>query len=139
MDGSATPPVSSSTAGSPLSIRVFGVPVRFHFTFILLIVLLVVFGLEVPSGAESAIYVLALFLSGLFHELGHAYVGRRYGIRTVEIVLFPIGGVARVERNPKPREELWIALAGPVVNILIASVLIAIAAFLSGTIHWEKV
>lgn len=132
-------PPAPTTPGSLFVVRMFGVPVRFHFTFVLLVILLVVYGMEGPSGAESAIYVLALFLSVLLHELGHALVGRRYGIRTAEIVLFPIGGVARVERNPKPREELWIALAGPLVNIVLAVVLIGIAVAVSGTIRWEKV
>src|SRR6185437_2630570 len=69
-------------------------------------------------------YVVALFASVLLHEVGHTLVARHYGIRTLEIVMFPIGGVSRPEREPKPREELWIALAGPMVNFLIAAVLI---------------
>ncbi len=136
MDRSQT---SRATPGSVLSIRLFGVPVRFHFTFVLLVVFLIAVGLEGPSGAESAIYVLALFASVLLHELGHALVSKRYGIGTEEIVMFPIGGVARLERSPKPREELWIALAGPVVNIIIAIVLLGLAAALNGTVQWEKV
>ena len=75
---------------------------------------------EQQSGASTAIYILALFGSVLLHELGHALVARRFGIRTVEIVMFPIGGVARPDREPRAREELWIALAGPAVNLLIA-------------------
>lgn len=130
---------SRATPGSILSIRIFGVPVRFHFTFVLLVVFLIAVGLEGPSGAEAAIYVLALFASVLLHELGHALVSRRYGIGTEEIVMFPIGGVARLERNPKPREELWIALAGPVVNIIIAAALLGTAAALNGTIDVEKI
>jgi CBS domain-containing protein len=51
-------------------------------------------------------------------------VAKRYGIRTTEIVMFPIGGVSRPERQPKPGEELWISLAGPAVNLLIAAALI---------------
>src|SRR5262249_23604502 len=119
--------------------RILGVPVRFHFTFVLLVIFLGALGLEGPSGAQAAIYVLALFASVLLHELGHAMVSKRYGIRTVEIVMFPIGGVARLERNPKPKEELWIALAGPVVNIIIAAALIGTAAMVTGTIQWDKI
>ncbi len=127
------------TPGSLFSISLLGVPVRFHFTFVLLAVFLVAIGLEGPSGAEAAIYVLALFSCILMHELGHALVARHYGIGTHEIVLFPIGGVARLERNPKPREELWIALAGPMVNLAIAAALIGGAAAMSGSVDWNSV
>src|SRR5882762_2431223 len=109
------------TGGSVGVFTVFGVPIRLHFTFILLLVFLLFIGIgEHQSGASTAIYILALFGSVLLHELGHALVARYFGIRTVEIVMFPIGGVSRPDRPPKAREELWIALAGPVVNLLIA-------------------
>lgn len=104
------------------TIPFFGVPIRLHFTFALLVVFLVFIGVgERQSGAFTALYVLALFLSVLFHELGHSLVARRYGIHTIEIFMFPIGGVARMDRMPRAREELWIALAGPAVNLLIAA------------------
>src|ERR1700756_5785816 len=109
------------TGGSVGVFRLFGVPIRLHFTFLLLLIFLLFIGIgEKQSGASTAIYILALFGSVLLHELGHALVARRFGIRTVEIVMFPIGGVSRPERTPKPAEELWIALAGPLVNLLIA-------------------
>ncbi len=117
----------ASFPGTVGGISLFGVPVRFHFTFVLLAIFLVFIGVgEKQSGALTALYVLALFLSVLLHEMGHALVGRRYGIRTLEIVMFPIGGVARLERPPKAREELWIASAGPLVNVLIAAALLAV-------------
>src|SRR6185436_15265938 len=110
------------TSGSVGVFRIFGVPIRLHFTFVLLLIFLLFIGIgQRQSGASTAIYILALFGSILLHELGHALVARRFGIRTVEIVMFPIGGVSRPERPPKPREELWIALAGPLVNLLIAA------------------
>ena len=102
------------------TLKIFGVPVRFHFTFVLLLVFLLFIGVgERQSGTSTVLYVLALFASVLLHELGHTLVARRYGIGTIEIVMFPIGGVSRPERAPKAREELWIALAGPMVNLLI--------------------
>jgi Zn-dependent protease/CBS domain-containing protein len=108
------------------TIRIFGVPIRLHFTFILLLVFLLFIGIgEKQSGASTAVYVVALFASVLLHELGHALVARRHGIATIEIVMFPIGGVSRPERALQPREELWIALAGPLVNFLIAGALLA--------------
>lgn len=133
-----TTPEQPKPAGG-LAVRLFGVPVRFHFTFLLLVVFLIATGLEGPTGAESAIYVLALFFSVLLHELGHSFVSKRYGIRTIEIVMFPIGGIARLERNPKPKEELWIALAGPLVNVLLAALIMGAAAAYFGSIQWEKV
>lgn len=112
------------TPGTLGVLRVFGVPVRFHFTFVLLLIFLLFIGVgERQSGAMTALYVVALFASVLLHELGHTLVARRYGIRTTEIVMYPIGGVSRPERIPKGREEFWIAISGPLVNGLIAAVL----------------
>jgi stage IV sporulation protein FB len=106
-------------------VRIFGVPVRFHFTFVLLLVFLVVVGAGGRrAGLIEALYLVALFASVLLHELGHALVSKKYGIRTLEIVMFPIGGVARLERNPRPKQELWIAMAGPAVNLLIAAAIV---------------
>jgi Zn-dependent protease len=104
-----------------------GVPIRLHFTFVLLLIFLIVIGLgSNQSPGNYTLFVLALIASVLLHELGHAFISARYGIRTLEIVMFPIGGVARLERPAKPREEFWIAITGPVVNLLIASAIIAI-------------
>ena len=112
-------------------LRILGVPIRLHFTFVLLLIFIITFG---ARGGESAlfnvIYILALFTSVLLHELGHVAVSKRYGIRTLEIVMYPIGGVARLERSPKPSEELWIALAGPAVTVLIAAALWAYLGFM---------
>jgi Zn-dependent protease/CBS domain-containing protein len=118
-------PQSEFIAGSIGTISVFGVPVRLHFTFVLLLVFLLFIGIGGrQSGVSTAVYIVALFASVLLHEVGHTLVARRYGIRTIEIVMFPIGGVSRPERRPAAREELWIALAGPVVNLLIALALL---------------
>lgn len=115
-----TPAIGGTVGTIPL----FGVPIRFHFTFILLVVFLIVAGLgDRQSGFAYVAYILALFGSVILHELGHAVVARRFGIRTVDITMFPIGGVARLEKNPPPKAELWIALAGPLVNVVIAAAL----------------
>ncbi len=114
-------PNEGLTGGSVGVFKIFGVPVRLHFTFLLLLVFLLFIGIGgKQSTASTVIYILALFGSVLLHELGHAAVAARFGIRTKEIVMYPIGGVSRPERPPKAREELWIALAGPAVNLLIA-------------------
>jgi len=117
---------SKPIPGSVATIRILGVPVRFHFTFVLLLVALLFYGAgQRKSGLMTVLYVLALFGSVLLHELGHTLVARRYGIGTTEIVMFPMGGISRPKRPPKAREELWVALAGPLVNLLIAAGLLA--------------
>lgn len=109
----------------PGSLRLFGVPVRFHFTFLLIALLMVFNGLSLETGAVSSlIYLSGLFASVLAHELGHALVARRYGIPTLEIVMYPIGGVARLGRSPEPREEIWITAAGPLVNFVITGLIV---------------
>jgi len=103
----------------------FGIPIRLHFTFLLLFAFLVALGLSgKQSAAANSLFIAALFGSVLLHEFGHALVSRRYGIRTLEIVMFPIGGIARLEKNPGIREEFWIAIAGPMVNFVIAGGLV---------------
>ena len=102
-----------------------GVPIRLHFTFVLLLIFLVVIGLgSNQSPANYILFIIAMVASVLLHELGHAFVSSRYGIRTLEIVMFPIGGVARTERPAKPWEEFWVSIAGPAVNLLIAGLIL---------------
>lgn len=111
--------------GSIYAITLFGVPVRFHFTFVLLLIFLAVAGLKArQSVIADILFVTGIFASVLLHELGHAVVARRCGVRTLEIVMFPIGGVARMERIPRPRDELRIAIAGPAVNLVLAALLL---------------
>jgi Zn-dependent protease len=107
--------------------RLFGVPVYIHITFFLLLGVIGVWGL-VESGAGYAIegvaLIIAIFSCVLLHEFGHILTARRYGIATQDVTLLPIGGVARLRRMPsEPRQELIVAIAGPAVNVVIASVL----------------
>ena len=108
--------------------RIAGIELRVHATFLLLLAWLALVDFRrtgSPTGAFiGVIFTLALFGSVVLHELGHALAARRVGVRTRDITLLPIGGVARLENIPEqPKQELGVALAGPAVTLLIALVL----------------
>ena len=110
------------TSGTVRGFRLLGVPVRLHFTFVLLLLFLLI--TDLGSGAATgtyALFILGLFASVLLHEMAHAWVGSKFGVKTTEIVMFPIGGLSRMERPLKPVEEVWVSIAGPLMNVLIAA------------------
>ncbi|MBA3724991.1 MAG: site-2 protease family protein [Armatimonadetes bacterium] len=102
---------------------VAGIPIRLHFTFLLFIVFVAIEANKTNSPQLIAL-IPAIFVCVVLHELGHALVAKRYGIRTREITLYLIGGIAYIEGRPKPAQEFWIALAGPAVNVVIALILL---------------
>lgn len=104
--------------------RFFGIPVEIHWTFwAFLAYIFIADFLKTgePSLAFSGVLsVIAIFCCVVLHELGHALMALRFGIKTRDITLYLFGGVARLERIPeRPREELLVAFAGPLVNLLI--------------------
>jgi len=105
----------------------FGIGIYVHATFLLLPLFVLLSNLgtgQIGWALYSIMMIPAVFGCVVLHELGHALTARKYGIETRDITLYPIGGVARLERLPqRPIEEFWIAVAGPAVNVAIAILL----------------
>ncbi len=107
-----------------------GIKVYIHWTFFLLLAWIGLSSYRAAQNTEQALltigYILSLFGCVVLHEFGHALTARRFGIVTRDITLFPIGGMARMEKMPeKPMQELLVAIAGPMVNVVIAAGLFA--------------
>ncbi|MGE3466651.1 MAG: site-2 protease family protein [Pyrinomonadaceae bacterium] len=108
--------------------RFFGIDVFIHWTFWILIawIFLMHLGTEggVAQGVRGALLILSLFVCVVLHEFGHALTARRFGVVTRDITLYPIGGISSFESLPEePIHELLISIAGPLVNVVIATVL----------------
>jgi Zn-dependent protease/CBS domain-containing protein len=116
--------------------RFAGIDVYIHATFLLLIAWVIgvhwIADHSFQGAGSGVLFILVLFACVVFHEFGHALTARHYGIPTKDITLLPIGGVSRFERLPdKPRQEFWVSLAGPLVNVVIGIALL-IALFFAG-------
>ena len=108
--------------------RIAGIDIKVHWTFLIILGWFFFSYYRETNLLESGLYgvgfVLAVFACVVAHEYGHALTARRYGIRTRDITLLPIGGLAALERIPEnPREELVVAIMGPAVNLLLAIIL----------------
>jgi Zn-dependent protease len=106
----------------------FGIPVLIHWSFALILVWILFSaysnGLDAGGLFWYVSLMISVFVSVILHEYGHALTARRYGVATRDIILLPIGGVARLEKLPSaPMEEFWVAVAGPLVNIALAAIL----------------
>ena len=116
--------------------RIAGIELKIHGTFFLLLAWIgYIYYREGGTAAaiDGLVFILLIFLCVVLHEFGHALAARRYGIKTRDITLLPIGGQARLERMPdNPREEVVVALAGPAVNVVIAAALSIFIGLTSG-------
>ena len=115
-----------------------GIPVKIHWSFLLLVLFVLYVGFQNRLGTSGTLWFAAslgvLFFCVLLHEYGHALTARRFGVKTRDIILSPIGGMARLEKLPKkPIHEFYVAIAGPLVNMVIAIVLGLIIAVFSST------
>ena len=102
--------------------KIAGIPVRLHWTFVVMLGWVAIEGRRSGMNWESvgwfAVLMIGVFVCVVLHELGHAFSAKRYGVRTKDIILSPLGGVARLDGLPeKPIDESVVAFAGPLVNI----------------------
>ncbi len=114
-------------------ITLFGIPIRIHLTFFILPIIILFAGESVRGfrgGLFGLAMILMLFVIVVVHELSHSLVARAFGVRIRDITLLPIGGVARMEEIPEnPGQEIFIAVAGPASNFVLASIIFVLAAF----------
>jgi Zn-dependent protease/CBS domain-containing protein len=111
--------------------RLFGIDVFVHATFLILLIWVGMSHYQREGNVHGALvgvmFILVVFGTVVLHEFGHALTARRFGIKTKDVTLYPIGGVARLERMPeKPTQELLVALAGPAVNVVIAALIFVV-------------
>ncbi len=123
--------------------EVAGIGIYVHATFGLLILFLFyeswMQGRSLGNAIAGLLFYVAIFACIILHELGHALTAQRFGIRTRDITLLPIGGLARLERMPdKPGQELGVALAGPAVNLVIAAAIYVALAALGISPRWTR-
>lgn len=122
--------------------RLFGIDLHVHVTFLIVPLMVAFIALTNGSGIIGLVsmmtLVMALFMCVVLHEYGHALTAKLFGIQTRDITLLPIGGLARLEDMPrKPWHEFWIAIAGPMVNVVIAFILGVILFATGGLSSWS--
>ena len=123
--------------------RIAGTEIRIHFTFFLFLIWLwFVYYRQggTPAAWQGVIFVALLFFCVLLHEFGHIFAARRYGVKAPDVTLWPFGGIANLDRIPeKPSQELVIAIAGPLVNVVIAGALLLYLGSTTNAVHLMRV
>lgn len=114
--------------------KLFGIKIFIHWTFLLLIGWISFLDYsrskDVFQVLISVVFIISVFVCIILHEIGHALIAQYFHYKTKDITLLPIGGMARMDELPeKPKEELLVSIAGPVVNLLIAAIIYPL-------IHW---
>ena len=105
--------------------KVSGIKIKIHWTFLFIIVWVAFVEINKGGNVQSVLFnialILVVFLCVVLHELGHALTAKHFGVNTKKITLLPIGGIASLEKIPEePKQELLVAIAGPLVNVVIA-------------------
>jgi Zn-dependent protease len=119
----------------------FGIPVHLHWSFGLIFLYAFYIGNEQGAGWIGILWIIGMFIAifgcVLLHEFGHSLTAKRYGVNTQDIILTPIGGIARLERMPeKPIQEFFVAIMGPMVNVVIALILLLAGRILFSGADW---
>lgn len=107
--------------------KISGIKIFIHWSFFILIIWIIISGILRRNNTFEILYsiafILTIFCCVILHELGHALVAKRFHYKTKDIILLPIGGMARMDELPEnPKQELLVAIAGPVVNVIIAGI-----------------
>lgn len=110
------------------------IPIYVHWSFSLILLSILYVGYSSNQDASGyfflCIFFIAMFTLVVMHEFGHSLTARRFGVSTRDIILSPIGGVARLEEIPKnPWHEFLVAVAGPAVNVVLALIILPILLF----------
>src|SRR3712207_1433548 len=118
--------------------RLFGIDLKVHWTFFLLLAFFAFVSYQrsgsLTNALITALVIVALFVCVVLHEYGHSLVAQRLRIEIHDITLLPIGGVARLKSLPtRPMDEVKIAIAGPLVNVVLAPIFFAIALLLGAS------
>jgi Zn-dependent protease/predicted transcriptional regulator len=116
--------------------KIFGIKFRIHVTFLLLLLFIFISVADekgVSDALLATVFICAVFVCVLIHEVGHSLIARRFGKEAKSITLLPIGGVAMIEEMPdKPLQEIGMAIIGPFINLAIAAILYLFAGTWSG-------
>jgi Zn-dependent protease/CBS domain-containing protein len=118
--------------------RAFGIDLKVHWTFFLLLAFFAFVSYQrtgsLTNALITALVIVALFVCVVLHEYGHSIVAQRLGIEIHDITLLPIGGVARLKSLPtRPMDEVKIAIAGPLVNVVLAPIFFGVALLLGSS------
>lgn len=137
-DGRRAPRRAADAAAHSLRVgKLFGIPLQVHWTFLLLLGLIVFADWSSGAGAivGGLLWVVALFASVVVHELAHSLLARRRGANVLGILLLPIGGMSRMERLPSaPADEVAIAAVGPAASLLLGGLLLAVGVLIGSTV-----
>jgi Zn-dependent protease len=122
-------PKTTGARGSIRVARIFGIDIRVHWTFLLLVPLMAWGNSDLSQFWDSLLWIAAVFSSVLVHELAHCFVARRRGVVVEDILLIPIGGLSQMQQVPQaPADEAAIAVVGPLTSLALGLIFGAVGA-----------